>query len=96
MAKLVWDPVTRYEDEQPIPNAENVAYKVYWRTPAGGYNNLDMKDAGTNEELDLVFLPKGRYFLAATACLGSLESVRSIDFPFANIPPATPSGLRIS
>lgn len=95
MAKLVWDPVTNYVDGTPIPDAETISYKVYWKTADSGYNNLDMKDAGVLEELDLAFLPIGHYSLAATAIYQRLESVRSLDCPFSNVPPASPSGLNI-
>lgn len=95
MAKLVWSPVTTYLDGTPILDAETVGYKVYWKTADSGYNNLDVKDAGVLEELDLAFLSIGHYLLAATAVYQGLESVRSLDCPFSNVPPASPSGLNI-
>ena len=96
MARLVWDPVTVYADGGAIPPGTVLGYKVYWKTPAAGYNSADVRDVGAAVECDLAFLPPDHYYLAATCYLGTLESVRSIDLPFVNIPPASPSGLRIS
>lgn len=95
MAKLVWDPVTKYADGVTIPAGTVLGYKVYWKTPTSGYNNLDKMDVVGAVELDLSFLPANHYSLAATCYIGSLESVRSIDLPFSNVPPASPSGLHI-
>jgi len=95
MAKLAWDPVVAYSDGIPLENPGAVAYKIYWKTPTEGYNSADVKDAGNATELDLSFLPPNRYNLAATTLYAGMESVRSIDLPFSNVPPASPSGLRI-
>ena len=95
MAKLAWDAVTQYADGSPIPPTIILGYKVYWKTPVVGYNNLDVRDVNGALECDLAFLAPDHYELAATCYLGSLESVRSVDLPFVNIPPASPSGLYI-
>jgi len=95
MAKLVWDPVTHYTDGVAIPPGTVLGYKVYWKTPTSGYNNLDVMDIVGGIELDLSFLPINRYSLAATCYIGSLESVRSLDLPFSNVLPASPTGLHI-
>ena len=95
MAKLVWDPVTQYADGAPITNADLVEYNVWWRSGTTGYNSADVRSAGVNEELDLAFLVPGHYNLAVSAKLGALESVRSLDLPFDNVPPASPTGLAI-
>lgn len=95
MAKLAWDPVTQYTDGMAIPPSIVLGYKVYWKTPTTGYNNLDVMDVVGGTELDLDFLQAGRYQLAVSCYIGSNESVRSMDLPFVNIPPASPSGLHI-
>ena len=95
MAKLAWDKVITYADGSSISPATVLGYKVYWRTPAVGYNSADVKDVGAALECDLVFLAPDHYNLAASCYLGSLESVRSIDLPFVNIPPTSPVGLHI-
>lgn len=96
MAKLAWDPVTTYADGSPIPPSTVLGYRVYWKTPVEGYNSADVQDVGAATECDLTFLAPDHYGLAATCYLGSMESVRSMDLPFVNIPPASPGGLRIS
>ncbi len=95
MAKLAWNAVTQYADGVAIPSGIVLGYKVYWKTPTTGYNNLDVMDVVGATELDLAFLQAGHYQLAASCYIGSNESVRSMDLPFVNIPPASPSGLHI-
>ena len=95
MARLAWDAVIHYSDGVAIPAGVVLGYKVYWHNPTVGYNSADVKDVGAATECDLTFLVPDHYMLAASCYVGALESVRSMDLPFVNIPPASPTGLLI-